>query len=87
MKLKFKLTKSILTLFETIRYILSFSFSLTFGGRTLKIMWIILTLSSWSFIGSLYHALLFTALFAVLMIFISSIMIIMFAYIFSRNRD
>lgn len=87
METKNKLIRSILAVFEIIYYLLSFSFDLTFGGRTLKTMWIILTLSSWLIIGNLYYTLLFMSLFVVLMIFISSIMIILFACMFSRNRD
>jgi len=87
MKKQTKFKNNIVEVLEAIWYILSFSFELIFKSKTLKIMWLILVVATWLYIGNLRSALLFISAFAIIMIIISSIMIIGFEYILSRNRD
>jgi hypothetical protein len=85
--MKTQLNINFKAVYETIYCLLSFSLSLMFGNKILKIMWIGLFVSTYFFIGSLSHALLFTVIFALSMLFIVILFIIGFGYILSRNRD
>ncbi len=72
---------------EAIGYMLSFSFSLVFGGKLLKLLWISLIVVTYFFTNSFWCSVFFTIAIADLMIFIVTIFYIGFMCIMSRNRD
>jgi len=74
------------TLLEKVWNIYYFSFSLVFDRTILKIMWIILAITTYFRFG-LTKAILFTVFFAALMIYIVALILIGFRYVFPRNRD